>query len=172
MRGYMTGVVLLALLVAVPVALAAEPAGEGRQDEVARRGAEVMPFSLERTVHVFSTTERGGVQQVLAKDAGDTGQIALIRTHLRQESARFARNDFTDPAAIHGDDMPGLAELRSARPGQITVEYSELPLGAQIVYSASDPLLIDAIHRWFGAQLSDHARHAMPGPRHEHAGMH
>jgi hypothetical protein len=59
--------------------------------------------------------------------------------------------------------MPGLAELRKAKPGEITIEYRELSNGAQIAYSTDDPSLIKAVHQWFDAQLSDHAQHAVPG---------
>jgi hypothetical protein len=37
--------------------------------------------------------------------------------------------------------------------------------GAQIGYSTDDPSLINTIHQWFDAQLSDHARHAVPEPQ-------
>jgi hypothetical protein len=162
----------VAMLLAHAPVSAFEPADADRLNQVEQRGAEIMPFSLGRTLHVFSKTERGGVQQVLVKDTADAGQIGLIRAHLREEAARFARGDYADPAGIHGDDMPGLAELRRAQPGQIEIVYSELPLGAQIVYSTLDPALIAAIHRWFDAQLGDHARHAVPGLQHDHTGTH
>lgn len=158
---------LLAALLMYGPATASAAADAARLDTVERRGAQVMPFSLERTVHVFTKTERGGLQQVLVRDEADAAQIGLVREHLRHIAGRFARGDFSDPAQIHGDDMPGLAELRRAGPGRIAVTYGELPLGAQVEYATEDPVLIAAIHRWFDAQLEDHARHAVPG-RHEH----
>lgn len=162
--------ILATLLIAVSVP-AVEKASGARLDEVARRGAHVMPFSLEHTTHIFTKTAKGGLQQVVVKDIANTEQIKLIRDHLSKISSKFARGDFSDPARIHGADMPGLAELRKAGPGQIRVEYKELTKGAQIEYSADDPSLIDAIYRWFDAQLSDHARHAVSGhihhPRHD-----
>jgi hypothetical protein len=66
--------------------------------------------------------------------------------------------------------MPGLAELRNARPGKLRVEYRELPNGAEIDYASDDPALIAAIHRWFDAQLAEHGPDAMPG--HPHGAMH
>jgi hypothetical protein len=36
----------------------------------------------------------------------------------------------------------------------------ELPHGAQITFITSDLKLITALHRWFGAQLSDHGADA------------
>jgi hypothetical protein len=158
---------LVALLAVIP-AHAMEKTGEKRLDEVAERGGHVMPFDLEKTTHVFSKTDQGGLQQVVVKDKSDTEQIRLIRAHLSEISEDFKRGDFSKPERIHGEDMPGLAALKSARPGQIKIEYSELPDGAQIAYSSQSPQLIDAIHHWFNAQLSDHAHHAVPGHPHPH----
>ncbi|HEX6383188.1 MAG TPA: hypothetical protein VF177_00825 [Anaerolineae bacterium] len=132
-----------------------------RQEEVAERGSEVMPFDLERTTHLFEKTAYGGLQQVLSDD-GDIEQIALIQAHLQEEALRFQRGDFDDPAQIHGDEMPGLTVLR-AEYGQVEVVYTPLPDGAQIVYQAEAPEVTAAIHAWFDAQLSDHGTHAIDG---------
>jgi hypothetical protein len=149
------------LLTALPVL--AEEASKARLDEVARRGAEVMPFSLEQTTHIFTKTEKGGLQQVIVKETSNTEQVKLVQAHLSKISHEFAQGDFSDPARIHGEDMPGLAELRRAKPGEIKVKYKELHNGGEIDYSTDYPALIEAIHQWFDAQLSDHARHAIPG---------
>lgn len=149
---------------------AAEPASRQRLDEVAGRGAQVMPFSLERTTHVFTKTDLGGAQQVLAKDDGDQAQIALIRAHLSKIAREFQQGNFSDPARIHGDEMPGLAALSAARPGQVDIAYKELPAGAELDYTTRDARLLAAIHGWFDAQLTDHARHAVSG--HEHHQQH
>jgi len=159
------------LLLLLPISMsvhAVEPADEKRLDEVAERGAHVMPFDLEKTVHVFSKTPEGGIQQVIAKDKSDSEQIQLIRAHLSEISAEFSQGDYSSPMHIHGQDMPGLDVLKAASPGQVKIEYLELPDGAQIHYSSQSPQLIDAIHQWFDAQLSDHARHAVSGHPHEH----
>jgi hypothetical protein len=142
---------------------AVEKASEQRLDEVAQRGIHVMPFNLEQTTHVFSKTEKGGLQQVIVKDSANAEQIKLIREHLTKISNEFRKGDFSDPAKIHGDTMPGLDELRKAKPGQIDVVYKELSNGAEITYTTNVPVLINAIHQWFDAQLSDHARHAISG---------
>ena len=135
---------------------------ETRQEEVAERGAEVMPFDLEKTTHVFEPTRTGGVQQVVADDPSDGEQVALIRAHLREEAEAFRRGDLSDPAKIHGQDMPGLEKLQAGA-AEIDIRYSELPDGAQIEYETSDPALVSALHEWFDAQLSDHGGHAEGG---------
>jgi hypothetical protein len=142
---------------------ASENASKARQEEVAKRGTQVMSFSLERTVHIFAKTKSGGIQQVIVKDKSDSHQIMLIRKHLSKIAKEFSHGNFSDPAKIHGKDMPGLAELEKARPDQLRIVYKKLAKGAQIEYSSDNSGLIDAIHRWFDAQLADHAG-ALPGP--------
>lgn len=138
---------------------AAAPAGSGsRQEQVARQGANVMPFDLARTSHFFADRKTGGIETVTANDGRDKSQAALIRAHLAAEAKRFARGDFSDPATIHGNDMPGLAEL--ARAGKkLRVTYKDVPAGASLSYSSRDPGVIAAIHEWFSAQRSDHGAH-------------
>lgn len=106
-----------------------------------------MPFDLEKTAHIFSKTAKGGLQEVIVRDKSDTEPIRLIRAHLSQIANDFRRGDFSGPGQIQGDRMPGLAELRSAKAGELKIEYAELPDGAQISYSERSPKLIKAIHK-------------------------
>lgn len=147
-----------------------------RQQEVAQRGAEVMPFSLQATTHIFTKTKHGGIQRVVTKHP-DARQTALIRQHLASIAKQFAQGNFSDPAQIHGMEMPGLATLRSARPGELRVSYRNVPGGGEIDYRSSQPRLVGALHQWFDAQLADHGRDAMAGAMdmsnmHDMSGMH
>ncbi|MGI8911628.1 MAG: aspartate carbamoyltransferase [Rubrobacteraceae bacterium] len=126
-----------------------------RRQQVAEKGSGVMPFDLEATTHVYEKTENGGVQKVVADDPDDAGNVAAIREHLREEADAFGRGEFSDPASIHGRDMPGLAELEAGA-GRVEVSYEDLPDGAQIVLESEDPELVAAVHEWFDAQISDH----------------
>ena len=146
--------------------VAASAADARRMDDVARRGAEVMPFDLKATTHIFTKTADGGVQSVVAKNPNDTAQVKLIRAHLKDIDAQFLQGDFSGPSHIHGQDMPGLRQLQAARPGQIRIDYAELPDGAQVTYSTKVPELVAALHAWFDAQLSDHGPDAMAGHPH------
>lgn len=119
----------------------------------------VMPFDMARTVHIFRMTESGGVQSVIAKDPADTAQIALIRQHLQHETALFQAGNYADPAMLHGESMPGLKEVQAGA-ARIKVSYAELPSGAAITFETTDVHLLTAIHRWFGAQLSEHGADA------------
>jgi hypothetical protein len=157
----LSGCILVGILVTLGVlATTGMLAGANRQALVHEQGGAVMPFDLDRTTHVFKTTEIGGIETVSAKDAADSEQIALIQQHLQHEAMQFRAGDFGDPATIHGTDMPGLSEL-AAGAENITFNYAALPNGARITYETNDPILVDALHRWFAAQLADHGHDAM-----------
>jgi hypothetical protein len=142
-----------------------------RQAEVSARGAEVMPFKLSATTHVFTKTPGGALQTVVVKDPNDAEQIQLIRRHLSDIADRFSRGDFSGPTEVHGVQMPGLADLEKAKPGEISVHYEDLVNGGQIEYSTHKADLIVALHKWIDAQLSDHGPDAHEGhaQHHDHA---
>jgi len=132
------------------------------QEHVHQMSAGVMPFDMAKTVHVFTMTESGGVQRVVVRDAGDADQIAMIKKHLRHEAQNFQSGDFSDPATLHGETMSGLKDLETGA-SDIKVYYIDLSLGGEIRFETSDLHLITAIHRWFGAQLSEHGSDAESG---------
>jgi hypothetical protein len=157
------------IAVSIPPALAVGDAS--RQAQVSKRGAEVMPFELNATTHIFTKTDDGGVQDVVAKNPKDTEQIGLIRRHLRQIAGEFRKGDLSAPTRIHGMAMPGLAELKHAKPGEVAIRYRDLVNGAQLRYSTRSAALVAALHQWFDAQLSDHGADAMAGQMHDHMMM-
>jgi predicted LPLAT superfamily acyltransferase len=133
-----------------------------RQAEVAERGASVMPFDLEATTHRFELVDNGLVQTVVADRPSDREQVALIREHLIAEAERFRRGDYSDPTAIHGEDMPGLAGLKDGA-GDITVDFEQMADGARLRFTTDDPDLVNALHRWGAVQVTDHGAHAEHG---------
>jgi len=104
-------------------------------------------------------TESGGVQKVITKDPVATDQITLIQQHLQHEAERFQQGDYSDPAKLHGADMPGLKDLQAGA-SRLKVSYAALPSGAEITFETTDLHLLTALHRWFGAQLSEHGADA------------
>jgi hypothetical protein len=133
-----------------------------RRSDVAARGALVMPFDLDATTHTFTDADDGGVQVVTADDPDDAVQIERIRMHLRREGDKFARGDFEDPAAIHGHDMEGVADLEAGH-REITVTYTDVPDGGRLTYATDRPDLVAAVHAWFARQVVDHGVHAETG---------
>jgi hypothetical protein len=158
----------LAVLVSLP--FVAHAADAQRQADVARLGVDVMPFSLAATTHIFTKTAEGGTQRVVARCADDAQQVRLVREHLHDIRARFLKGDFSGPAHIHGAQMPGLAALRAAKPGQVAIDYKDVKGGAELTYGTADVRLVAALHQWFDAQLSDHGADAMDGNEHHHDG--
>jgi hypothetical protein len=95
-----------------------------------------------------------------------------VRQHLRDIQTQFLKGDFSGPSHIHGNEMPGLAELKAAKPGHVTIEYKDVVGGAELTYRTADANLVSALHSWFDAQLSDHGADAMAGHHHhEHGAM-
>jgi hypothetical protein len=155
-----SGVAAVVLVGGLLVGVLVSAGGDtSRQESVARRGARVMPFDLDATTHVFDATTSGGVQTVVADRPQDADQVALVRSHLRSERAHFSEGDFSDPAEIHGHEMPGLAVLE-ARSDALVVTYVDVPAGGRVTYRSDDPDVVAALHDWFAAQLADHGRHA------------
>lgn len=119
------------------------------------RAAQVMPFDLAATRHAFTKTDQGGLEQVVVIDPADRSNLELIRSHLQFEAAEFREGNYSDPARIHGMDMPGLAELEAGAE-RVDVRYEELPDRTRISYTSDEAPLVDALHAWFDRPSSDH----------------
>ena len=161
----LTGLVLA--IATLTVCLADDPS---RQATVRERSADVMPFDLNATTHIFTKTSTGGIQRVVTKNPGDSKQAQLVRAHLTDIAQRFGRGDFSDPTHVHGAGMPGLAALKASAPGDLQVQYRDVPAGGEIEYTGDRPATISALHEWFDAQVSDHGHDAMMG--HDHGLSH
>lgn len=132
---------------------------ESTQQHVHSMAKHVMPFDMAKTLHIFRMTDTGGVQAVESRDPAAQDQVRMIRMHLQHEAEQFQAGNFADPAMLHGADMPGLKELAEGA-ARIKVSYAQTPAGGQISFRSDDLRLITAIHRWFGAQLSEHGADA------------
>jgi hypothetical protein len=154
------GVGLLSFVVALGFLYSRTSMSHSRQTKVALRGAEAMPFNLDKTKHIFEHLANGGLQTIVVRDPSDQEQIGLVQAHLKDEAEKFRRGDFSDSARIHGENMPGLADL-TAGASKIEIRYAALSNGAQIRYTTSNPELVRALHLWFIAQVSDHGKHAV-----------
>ena len=150
----------LAQLIAVFVWVgSAQVYADTPQEHVHHMAHSVMPFDITKTVHIFKMTEFGGVQRVIAKDPHAMDQIALIQQHLQHEARNFQQGNYSDPAKLHGADMPGLKALEAGA-SRIKVSYAAIPAGAEIRFETTDLHLLTELHRWFGAQLSEHGSDA------------
>ena len=153
----------LALIVGTVMAGVSVRADDAHSTTVEQHSMQVMPFDMNKTTHVFRKTPSGGVEMVVVKDPSDTADIGMIQSHLQKESKLFAAGNVSDPAYIHGSDMPGLQAL-GASATHMEIRYSALPAGAQIAFTTQDATLVSAVHAWFDAQVKDHGAHAMMAP--------
>jgi len=152
-------IILAALVAAMSLFSAPSAYAQTQREHVHHMSPGVMPFDMTKTVHIFRMTESGGVQRVILREPGDAGQIALIQQHLQHEAELFQHGDYSDPVSLHGASMPGLKELQAGA-HLVKVTYKALPDGAEILFETNDLHLLTALHRWFGAQLSEHGADA------------
>ena len=86
---------------------------------------------------------------MVATKPSDATQVRLVREHLHDIQTQFRKGDFSEPSHIHGMDMPGLAQLKAARPGQLSIAYQDVVGGGELTYRTADPKLVSALHTWF-----------------------
>lgn len=138
-------------------------------EPIEQRMQLLLPYIVDQTLESFSKTVHGGIQHVVVKSADNSVQIKVVQTHLRKMVDRYRKGDFSFSEKVHGADMPGLAQLKSAKTDDIKFEYKELSNGGQIHYSSEYPLLVSALHEWIDAQNKAHGNLEIGGHKHHHA---
>lgn len=99
-----------------------------------------------RTTQTLSLMGNGGALDITSMD-GDPGQIASIRSHLRERGQAFARGDIPTPASFPQDSLPGMAELRAGAT-RVAVEFKELPAGGRLNFTTQDFTLLPVLLFW------------------------
>src|SRR5689334_11566096 len=100
------------------VSLLAQAAAHSHDQAVKDRGAHVMGFDQDATVHHFRLHPDGGSIDIAVKNAGDTANRDAIRGHLPHITQMFSDGNFEAPLLIHGTDVPGSAVM-AARKNQL-----------------------------------------------------
>ena len=109
--------------------------------------------SIKTTVVIFAPLA------ALLVQATPSGWQPMPSAYLMKASQALSHSNFSDPAKLHGTDITGLAEL-TANADKFTASYFEEANGAGIRFETEDLTTLTAIHRWFGAQLSEHGADA------------
>ncbi len=109
----------------------------------------VTSFDLARTIQTFSLVGNGGVLDIVSTD-GDPGQIASIRSHLRERGQAFARGDVPTPASLPQGSLLSIAELRAGAT-RVAVVFGELPAGGRLNFTTQDPALLPVLSFWLAA---------------------
>lgn len=107
--------------------------------------APATPFNAQNSNEVFQKNTTGGIHQILANDPKDKALVAAIRSYVEAEAARFGTGDY--------GKGPGIANLDAIKPGHLHVVYRQLLTGAAVDYIGDDGATINAVHKWFDAEI-------------------
>jgi hypothetical protein len=151
-------------------AFAEEKMSPQRQEDVAQRRQQAVPYNSDQALETFSKTVHGGVMHVVTK-SDNTEQVKLIQDYMRQLTLDFQKGDFSSTMRMHGADMPGLQQLKTAKTDDIRYEYKPLSNGAQIHFATEYPQFVQALHEWLDAQSKDHGNADVPEHSKHHSGM-
>lgn len=118
------------------------------------RGTMAMGVDQNTSTHTFDALPEGG-RITLVRDTDDSLGVEQIRAHLKLIQHSFQAGDFSTPAFVHMQQMPGtavMAERRSA----ITYTYANVPRGGELRMTTSDSAALAGIHEFMGAQRHEH----------------
>jgi hypothetical protein len=118
------------------------------------RGKMAMGVDQNTSTHRFDALPDGGRIE-LTRDVNDSLGITQIRAHLRLIQHAFQAGDFSTPAFVHMQAMPGTAVMEKKR---IVIDYSyhDLPRGGEVVMKTADAEALAAIHEFMDAQRVGH----------------
>jgi len=145
-------VLLIGSVSTVSVALRAQDAHSAME----KRGAMVMGFDQELTVHHFLLFKDGGAIDVGVKDASNAKDRDAIRSHLPHIAMMFGEGNFDAPMLVHDStNVPGTKEM-AARKKDIRFQYVETPGGGRVDISTTEPRALAAVHAFLKFQIADH----------------
>ena len=148
--------VLTACLLGAGLATTAARAQDHQHnDALNERGKRFMGFDQEATTHHFVVTKDGGRVEVTAKDPADASSISQIRQHLRHIAHLFGEGDFSTPALVHDQKVPGVAAMKAAGKA-ITYTFEEIDRGGHVRIAATTPAAVAAVHEFLRFQIKDH----------------
>lgn len=127
----------------------------GMENMMMHHGASAMGFSQTETTHHFLLKKDGGVIQVDANSALDTGNRDLIRTHLAHIAQAFKAGDFSDPMSVHNQTPTGVPELQALK-AEIRYTFEETPRGGRVLISTANKRALAAIHEFIRFQIREH----------------
>ena len=135
---------------------ASATAGDSGFAALQSRGADPRAMRVDQytSVHRFDVLPDGGRIE-LQRDVDDSAGVSQIRRHLRAIADAFAVGDFGTPAFVHMRQMPGTAVMAAKR-SVIGYAVRDLPRGAELRITTSDPAAVAAVHAFMASQRTDH----------------
>jgi len=121
---------------------------------VQQRGEKAMGVDQYTSTHKFDALPDGGRIE-LQRDVDDTAGVAQIRAHLNEIAKAFKSGDFSTPAFVHMQQVPGTSVMAAKR-DVISYVYRDLPRGGELRIVTKDPQALDAIREFMAFQRQDH----------------
>jgi hypothetical protein len=118
------------------------------------RGEKAMGVDQYTSTHTFDVLPDGGRIE-LQRDVDDTAGVAQIRAHLNEIVKAFTSGDFSTPAFVHMQEVPG-TRVMAAKRGAISYTYRDLPRGGELRIVTKDPEALEAIREFMAFQRQDH----------------
>jgi len=137
------------------LALTLQAAAGHSHDQVKQRGAQVMGFDQDATVHHFRLHPDGGAIDIAVKDDGDAANRDRVRSHLPHIAQMFGDGNFEAPMLIHDTNVPGTARMADLK-SRIRFVYVETPRGGRLDIFTSDAGALAAVHEFMRFQIADH----------------
>jgi hypothetical protein len=149
-------VAVLFVLESLSAGIVALAASQDHHAAMDKRGAMVMGFDQERTVHHFLLLADGGAIDVGVRNLSDTTNRDAIRSHLPHIAAMFGDGNFEAPMLVHDSrSVPGTTVM-AARKQAIRYQYVETAAGGRVDIFTTDPEALSAIHAFLRFQIADH----------------
>jgi hypothetical protein len=126
------------------------------------RGQQAMGVDQYTSTHKFDSDADGGRIE-LQRDTEDSAGVATIRAHLHDIADAFRHGDFSTPAFVHMQNVPGTATMARLR-AKIRYEVHDLPRGGELRLRTTDPEAVAAIHEFMAFQRGEHHAGGMHGP--------
>jgi hypothetical protein len=140
-------------------------AGDSAFAGVQTRGADPRAMGVDQytSSHQFDALPDGGRIE-LQRAVDDSAGVAQIRQHLREIATAFAKGDFSIPAFVHDQKVPGTAVM-AAKGAVIRYTVRDLPRGGEVRITTADPEALAAIHEFVAFQRQDHHAGGKGTPR-------
>lgn len=149
-----TQTMLLTMLFTI-AATAQQPPATDAHGQMNARGAHVMGFDQDKTVHQFRLHTDGGAIDIRVRDRDDRVNLAAIRSHLPHITEMFGAGNFEAPMVIHAAGVPGTSVM-TARKDRIRFAYVETPQGGRVDIFTTDAEALKAVHEFLRFQIADH----------------
>ena len=126
------------------------------------RGKKAMGVDQYASTHKFDSFPNGGRIE-LQVNQPDSAGVAAIRAHIREIASAFKSGDFSTPAFVHMQSVPGTKQMAALR-SKITYTAHDLARGAELHITTTDKDALTAIHEFMAFQRGEHHAEGLSHP--------